>query len=266
MKQHSLKSFWHTEPTIQFQEIITTLQGCKNRGTTALLIAPTGHCKTYSIDKFCEKNPEHTYRITVNNLYKLRDLVFELADLTGTPVKASRQYTNHSYKLIMDAIVANLMEIREAGGRPIVIIDEGENMEISLLKMIKGFYDRLKSHCAIVIIGTQRLVNRMLNLNDKGTGSGRNRAALPELYRRFKAYHKNITPIDKKRDFAPFFKKYLPGETGLHELLCDLCENYGELHDYLVPALQEADEAKQPLTEDMFRIMYNLPKHTLKTA
>lgn len=260
MKQPSLKSFWHTEPTIQFQEIITTLQDCKAAGTTALLIAPTGHCKTYSIDKFVEKNPEHTYRITINNLYKLRDLIHELAEQTGAQKYTAGRYATFSHKLSLDAVVEQLRIIKAEGGKPIIIIDEGENMEISLLKVMKGLYDRLKQHCAIVLIGTHRLYGRMMNINEKG-GSLRQREALPELYRRFKAHHKNITPINKKRDFAPFFKKYIPGEAGLQELLCKICENYGELHDYLVPALQEADEAKTPLTEDMFRIKYNLPKY-----
>jgi DNA transposition AAA+ family ATPase len=254
------KAFWHTEPTIQFQEIITTLQDCKQRGSTALIIAPTGNCKSYSIDKFCEKNPEHTYRITINNLYKLRDLIYELADLTGAQKYFRLKNISHSHKLTLDAVVERLRIIRAEGGRPVIIIDEGENMELALMKVMKGLYDRIKDHCAIVLIGTHRLVGRMLNQNDKG-GSLRQREALPELYRRFKAYHKTITPINKKRDFAAFFKRYIPGETGLHKLLCDICENYGELHDYLVPALQEADERNAPLTEDMFRIMYNLPKY-----
>ncbi|RYZ31900.1 MAG: hypothetical protein EOP49_38280 [Sphingobacteriales bacterium] len=166
-----------------------------------------------------------------------------------------------SNKVTMDRIVDRLRTIQNEGGNPILIIDEGENMEISLMKMIKGLYDVLKDHCAIVLIGTQRMVNRMLNLNDKGFGSGRNRNSLPELYRRFKAYHRAITPIDKKRDFAPFFKKYIPAEKGLQKLLCDLCENYGELHDYLAPALKEADKRGQPLTEDAFRIMHNIQTH-----
>jgi hypothetical protein len=260
MKNSTQKQFWHTEPTIQFLEIIRTLEACKKKGTTALLIAPTGHCKSYSIDKFCNKNPEHTYRITINNLYKLRDLIYELADMTGAKPHFINKQIARSHKLTMDEIVKQLKNIKAAGGKPIIIIDEGENMEISLLKLMKGLYDRLKDYCAIVLIGTHRLMGRMLNIDEKGR-SMKQREALPELYRRFKAYHKTITPIDKKRDFKPFFAKYIPGEKELQKLLIDLCENYGELHDYLVPALEEADAEGKPLTEEYFRTMYNIPKY-----
>lgn len=260
MKQSNQKQFWHVEPTIQFLEIIRTLEVCKKKGTTSLLIAPTGNCKTFSIDKFCEKNPEHTYRITINNLYKLRDLISELAEMTGVNEVRVTKNIGKGHKLTMDSIVKQLRNIKADGGKPIIIIDEGENMELALLKVMKGLYDRLKDHCAIVLIGTHRLLGRMLNINERG-GSMRQREALPELYRRFKAYHKTITPIDKKRDFKPFFSKYIPGEKALQTLLIDLCENYGELHDYLVPALEEADAEGKPLTEDYFRTIYNLPKY-----
>jgi DNA transposition AAA+ family ATPase len=260
MKQTTQKTYWHSEATIQFQEIITTLTACKKKGTTAMLIAPTGHCKTFSIDKFCQKNPEFTYRITINNLYKLKDIIYELAELTGAEAVRTNKQITRSHKLTLDRVVKQLEIINNAGGHPIIIIDEGENMEIALLKMIKGLYDRLKDHCGIVLIGTHRLVGRMLNINEKG-GSLRQREALPELYRRFKAYHKNITQIDQKRDFAPFFKKYIPEDKGLQKLLCELCGNYGELHDYLAPALEEADEQGKPLTEDAFRIIHNIPKY-----
>lgn len=260
MKQTIQKQYWHTEATIQFLEIINTLTHCKKKGSTSLLVAPTGHCKSYSIDKFCEKNPEHTYRITINNLYKLRDLIYELAEMTGAKSYHINKQISKSHKLTLDEIVKQLKNIKANGGKPIIIIDEGENMEIQLLKLMKGLYDRLKDHCAIVLIGTHRLVGRMLNINERG-GSLRQREALPELYRRFKAFHKNITPINKKRDFKPFFTKYIPDDKGLQNLLCELCENYGELHDYLTPALEEADEKGKPLTEDLFRVIYNLPKY-----
>jgi len=259
MKQTTQKQFWHIEPTIQFMQIINTLENCKKRGTTAMLTGPTGHCKTEAVDRFCQKNPEHTYRFTINNLYKLRDLISELAEMTGANEVRVPKNIGKGHKLTMDAIVKQLRSIKADGGKPIIIIDEGENMEIVLLKVMKGLYDRLKDHCAIVLVGTHRLVGRMLNIDEKGR-SMRQREALPELYRRFKAYHKIIVPIDKKRDFKKFFDKYVE-DKGLQKLLMEVCENYGELHDYLVPALEEADAEGKPLTEDYFRTMYNLPKY-----
>jgi hypothetical protein len=189
----------------------------------------------------------HTYRITISSLYNLVDLVNELTEKTNAEANAYVGASMHasSMKTRVDKIIDKLIEVKRAGGKPIIIIDEGENMEISLLKMFKALYDALKNHCAIVLIGTERLPNRMLNKN--GSAKGRNREALPELYRRFKAGHKNIAAID--RSYRLILDKYVD-DKGLRKLLSEICNNYGELHDYLEPALREADMAGVPLTEN----------------
>ena len=38
------------------------------------------------------------------------------------------------------------------------------------------------------------------------------------------------------------------------------CDNYGELHDALVPAMREADRTGQPLTENFVRKVLNMPE------
>jgi DNA transposition AAA+ family ATPase len=252
------KVYWEPIATPQFMQIINALESAKEHQLTKMLIGPTGCGKTFAIDKFCNIHPVHTYRITISSLYNLGDLVAELMD----KVKAETVATNparmngYSLKVRVDKIIDKLIEVKRSGGKPIIIIDEGENMEISLLKMFKALYDALKDYCAIVLIGTERLRNRMLNKN--GNVKGRNREALPELYRRFKAGDKNITPIDQK--FTLILDKYVD-DKGLRKLLTELCANYGELHDFLEPALREADQAGQPLTEQFFRLKYDMPKY-----
>lgn len=246
------KMYWQLEPTRQFQEIITTLVECKTDCKTAMIIAATGLGKTNAVDTFVKKNPLHTYRITVNSLYKLMDLINELCDKIGVDniTLTSGRIREQSLKVRMDKISAKLIEIRHAGGEPILIIDEGENMEMHVLRAIKGLFDIIKGNCSIVLCGTPRLLNNMLNT------TGRKRNTLPELYRRFKAGLKIITVLNKSVDFKPFFDRYVKDKK-LQKLLCHLCENYGELHDYLQPSLKECDEKGIELTEIFFRLKWN---------
>lgn len=44
----------------------------------------------------------------------------------------------------------------------------------------------------------------------------------------------------------------------LRILLRGLCGNYGELHDFLEPALREAAEDGVPLTDQYFRVKYKI--------
>jgi len=245
-------NYWELQRTRQFDEIISTLDDCKNDCKTALLIAPTGLGKTNAIDTFCKKNPQYTYRITVNSLYKLIDIINEMCEKVGaeTQISTARRMAERSLKVKLEKISEKLIEIKHMGGEPILIIDEGENMELNVLKMMKGLFDIIKGSCSIVLVGTPKLLNNMLN------STGRNRSALPELYRRFKAGLRMITPLDKRVDFKPFFDKHVI-DKGLVKLLTNLCDNYGELYDYLQPTLKECAEKGVPLTENFFRLKWN---------
>lgn len=250
-KTFQMKTF----PVLHFKEVISTLETAKNEGKTAMIIGSTGYSKSYSIDKFCKKYPDYTYRITVSSMYKLVDIVNELVTLIGTDYD-NIQYNRigeHSLKIRVDAMVTKLIDINKKGGKPIIIFDEGENLEISVLKMLKALYDALKDHCSIVLIGTEQLLNKLLNLKK------RNRDAIPQLYSRFKLGKKVLSPIVKNRDFKPFFEHYIPNEIGLQKLLIELCDNYRELNDALEPALKKANLQGKPLTENLFRIINNMP-------
>jgi DNA transposition AAA+ family ATPase len=243
------KTFWQTVATTQFYEHINILQDCKSNCKAALIICNTGMGKTYNTDVFCKKNTEDTYRITVGDSYKLIDVIDELLEL----LEIRCDFKTYAVKQKLRLIAKCMKQIKEDGGNPIIILDESENLKPQVLKMIKELYDAVYQHCSIVMIGTDQILDGILNRRNK------NRQSVPQLWRRFKAGTRTLTPINKERDFKPFFDKYV-SDKGLRRLLIDMCDNYGELHDYLEPALREADAKGQPLTEELFRTIYNIPK------
>ena len=78
---------------------------------------------------------------------------------------------------------------------------------------------------------------------------------MPQFIRRFKANTVKLVPVARK--YEAFLSKV--EDMKLRELLSQIADNYGELHDYLERALREADESGEPLTEALFRETYNLP-------
>lgn len=240
------KQFWSTVETPQFTAMLPALEEAKKNSRVSVLITPTGLGKTYIIDRFCHHNPVHTYRITVSSVHKLQDVLLDIIDALKI------RNVGKSSALRMKAIINRLREIKQTGGQPIVIIDEAENLELAVLKMLKGLYDGVVTYASLVLIGTDQLIQKLLRLRKH------DKAGIPQFYRRIKA---GIRYIPDTKDFKPFFEKMMIADKGLRRLLNELCENYGELHDYLEPALREADELEQPLTENLFRMIYNMPKY-----
>jgi DNA transposition AAA+ family ATPase len=247
---------WQTFITPQFSQIVTALEEAKAKGQTKMLIGETGVGKTYAVTKFFKINPDHTYIITVSDVYLLEDIIQELCQLLAVDFNyiTSLRMASYSKKCRIDRIVERLIAIKKEGGKPILIFDESENMNISVLKSIKGLYDRLKDNCAIVLVGTSRLISRMLNSN--GRNKGRNREALPELFSRFKAGLRQIVPVTTK-DFTPFLDTYVE-DRALRKLICQTLESYRDLNTYLLPVMTEAEERNQPLTETLYKLYHDL--------
>lgn len=239
------KQYWAIVQTKEFEKMIHELRVAKTESKVITIINDTGLGKTYAVEKFCQVHPQHTYKITVNGLHKVRDILSELAGMLGVPTRYTPIDT-------LWAIAKRLKDLKMMGHQPLIIIDEAENLKLPVIQMLKGLYDYITGYASIVMIGTGQLIdslNRMARSNRNGA---------PQFYRRIKA---GIKIIPVFNDFKPFFEKFKVDDKGLQKLLISICNNYGELHDYLEPALREADEQEKKLTEMYFRTMYNMPNY-----
>jgi DNA transposition AAA+ family ATPase len=241
---------WQDMQTLQFKEIMSELTDAKEEQRAKLIISDTGCGKSNTIKMFKRKFSEHTYVITVGDSYKLVDIVDELMSLLRIDFAAKSK--NHIHRKLK-AIAVKLREVYEMGGKPMIILDEAENTKPAVLKTIKELYDAVIDYCSIVLIGTDQILDSLLNRKHK------NRMSVPQLWRRFKAGTRYVNQINKARDFKPFFDKYIPGNIGVQDILLEKCENYGELHDYLHPVLIDCGKKNRPLTEEVFRFYHKIP-------
>ena len=148
---------------------------------------------------------------------------------------------------IVELFSMELSRIADNGFNPILIFDEAEYLNLRGLLSIKTIYDYLKDICAIVMIGTSDILNKL--------EKSRKKEGMPQFIRRFKAGIRNVRPID--RTFARFFEGKEIGRD-LKKLLCVNADNYGELADFLEPAIREADRRGVPLTKEFFLSMFYL--------
>jgi len=239
------KNYWETRPTEQLMEVMSELEDAKRYGYTRTIIGDTGCGKSYAIELFRQKNPNDTYIITVSQLDNIGDLLDKIIDLLKiTPA--------HTKSKKLKGIVARLRDIKMDGASPMLIFDECEYMKQPALCAMKELYDNLNKYCAIILAGHHQLLNNVERLRKK------NKDGIPQLYRRIKFGIRRLAGIDRT------YSLFLDGieDKKLRKFLQTECENYGELHDVLVPVLREAERTNEAVSEDFVRRFLNMPART----
>lgn len=241
------KVYWKTVTKApQFQQAIDFLVTAKEVGTSGMLIGDTGLGKTDAVNKFINRYPQNTYRITVSKLYTLPYIIEKLLKLLGLP-------ENGSAAAKLDRIIEHLIKLKYEGANVIIIFDEAENFKMPVFGLVKALFDGIFKYCSLVLIGTTELTDKMERLKKK------NKDGMPQFCRRFKAGTRYMKAINPNTDFEPFYEMAGVTDTGLKKLLNVTADNYAELNNYLEPVMRAADERNIKLDEEFFRLYYNMP-------
>lgn len=237
------KEYWNLKETPQLYRMLSTLEDAKENGLTNIIIGETGSGKSYISDMFLRANPVDTFKIVVGSLDTIGDLLDKIIDALkiATPKTKSKK---------IGEVAKKLKQLKLEGQKPHLIFDECEYMKQPALCSMKELYDALVGICGITLIGTSQLTDNLDKLRKK------NRSGIPQFYRRIKFGIRELPSID--RSFSMFLDHV--EDKALIKFLKQNCDNYGELHDVLVPAMKEADRTGQPLTEDFVRTILGMPK------
>lgn len=237
------KTFWETQPTPQTIAILANLKEAKEQGVTNVFYGETGSGKTHTIQLFASKNPHDTFVVTVGSSDNLIHILEKIEDqLKITPGKGKTGKIRNVSK--------SLRDLKSRGYTPQLIFDESEYMKLPTLNAVKELYDNLQFYCSIVLVGTDQLREKLNQLLKK------NRVGIPQFYRRIKFGIRIIPNID--RSYEIFIREI--EDKNLRKFVQKHCDNYGELHDCLVPAMREADRTKEPLTVELVRKVLNIPE------
>lgn len=235
------KTYWETQPTDQLTAQLSILQDAKEHATTNVIIGETGSGKSLTAHIFAKKHPSDTFIITVGSSDSLNALIDKVCEAV-VPVAAG----NNSVKI--RSIAMALRGLKNKGLKPQLIFDESEYMRQPALCTFKALYDGLHGYCSIVLIGTDQLITNLEKLRKK------NAPGIPQLYRRIKFGIRTLPSINRSFDQFiidiedPALKKWLKRH----------CNNYGELHDALVPVYREAERTNTPITVPFLKQVLNL--------
>ena len=236
-------TFWENKATPQLTSIIANLSDSKEHGTTKIIIGETGSGKTHTISLYLRKNPADTFIITVGSTDNLSDLIDKIIDQLKITTGKTKS------KKLRD-IALRLRSLKEDGQKPQLIFDEGEYMKQPALASMKELYDHLNKYCSIILIGTEQLIDNINILRKK------NKPGIPQFYRRIKFGIRYLPSVDKT--FKLFLNDIESNE--VKKFLRRICDNYGELHDVLVPVKRESERTGEPITIEFIRKVLNLPK------
>lgn len=237
------KTYWEPVPTAQLKRTIATLEDARQFGYTNVIIGDTGCGKTYVANMFAQGYPMDAFLVTVSSQDNIGDLLEKVCEKLHITLEKTKSRT-------LRAIARKMQDMKRDGQKPILIFDEAEYMRQPALCNIKEMYDNLNGIASIVLLGTPQLIRHLDKLRKK------DKDGIPQLYRRIKFGIRPLPAIDRT------FKQFLNGivnDQAIGKFIRENCENYGELHDVLVPALREADRTGQPLTENLIRTMLNMP-------
>ena len=232
------KSYWKVQATDQMKGLLANLKDAKDNGEVTVIVGETGCGKTYISNMFHKKHPLDVFIVKVGASDNLGDLLDKIIDVLKV------QVINRSKSARVRLIAKALKSMSENGLEPVLIFDESEYLKIPALCAMKELYDALNNWCALVLLGTGQLISNIEKLKR------RNKPGIPQLYRRIKFRIRVLPVID--RSFKDFLRDIEPG---LKRWLQQNCDNYGELHDVLVPAMREAERTGNELNEEFVKMV-----------
>lgn len=235
------KVYWVNRPTPQLTTAVAILSEAKEFGYTRLIVGETGWGKTHAIDLFIRKNPADVFKITVGSSDNLNDLIEKIVDVLKITTGKTKS------KRLRD-IAKKLKAMRDEGATPQIIFDEAEYMKQPALCAMKELYDALNQLCSIILIGTEQLLDNLDRLRK------RNKNGIPQFYRRVKFGIRRLPTLNRK--YTLFLSDI--ADKALVKFLQQNCDNYGELHDVMVPCMREADRLGVAMDLNLVKQVLNL--------
>lgn len=233
-------SYWENIATPQLTSIVANLTDAREHGTTSIIIGETGSGKSHTIGLILRKHPADTFIVKVGSSDNLTDLIDKIIDELKIPAGKSKS------KKLRD-IAYKLKQMKEDGHNPQLILDEAEYMKQPALCSIKELHDYLHNYCSIVLVGTDQLINNIDKLRKK------NKPGIPQFYRRIKFGIRELPAVD--RSFRQFISEE---DKEVQKYLRTICDNYGELHDVLVPVRRESERLNEPVSVSLIKKVLNL--------
>lgn len=227
------QGYWKKFETEQYLDIESAFVEAKTGATVKTIIGGTGSGKTFTAEEMKIKYPVGTFVMRCAGDYNALNFIYYIAETLGI-----KDAENMSKVKVRKAIEKRIKTLYEAGQRPILVLDEAENLKLPAWERVKSIYDNVKELCGFMIMGTPNWYLKMKRQRDK------ERDIVPQIFRRFMSGLKTVhlSPVSES-DVKDICQEIGISDRYVVNKVCDDVDNYGDLHDTIL-ILQRAADAQ----------------------
>ena len=206
-----------------FKLVIGTLHKCKTERCTGLIDAPTGSGKSYAAEFFRMKQAKGTYLIRCAQDMTAKEFVRTLHEVVldnkhlGKTIAEMRQ----DIQVVLG---------QRYDDKPLLIIDEAENMRGTAYGAIKALYDNLKDRVGIVLIGANNYCTTLEKRARKPQRTSDTLNCLPQIWRRFKT-NRVVLPSLTDVETVQICKEAGITDKGVIASICEASEYHSDVFD-----------------------------------
>ncbi len=147
---YSVKGQWQTVETKSYKVLTRLLQDAKDYSNVFAITAPAGSGKTQASKAFKRQN-QNVFHIVCAEYFNRRSFLMKLLKQMGK---------DHSGSVneMMDEVVEAMLELDS----PIIIMDEADKLNDTVLYFFITLYNQLQGQCAMVLLATDYLSKRLM--------------------------------------------------------------------------------------------------------
>ncbi|GAA4825424.1 AAA family ATPase [Algivirga pacifica] len=231
------QSYWQHFDTENYKAIRLACMEAREYREPRGIDGYTGAGKTYSLESYVRKNPNETYYIKVTDDMSVKDVIEELGRKVGVSVGGSR------YKLRRE-ICRKVMNM----DKPLIIIDEAENLRDGSWGALKAIYDDLEHRAGIVLAG----MNIQQDITRK---AGRMKKHFPQIERRFEGTWTFMNDMTLE-DVSMVCRGLGITVNSVKNWLFKNTRNFGSLSRVVKGALKYSKETGEPMDGHLLNSLY----------
>jgi len=214
-----------------YRAMIAHLITLKEWSYAGVIDGSTGTGKTFAINDFQRQFPNATFKITAAADFTPKRFMQELGGLLGLNIYDTQYDLRGHIQKALSGMV-----------KPIIIIDEAENLTDHNYSSIKAIYDAMEERCGIVLVGAN---NYWSNLQAKARRNRLRAHCFPQIVSRFRAHVLHV-PTMSVKDVTVAANRFgivdKGSITSLHQSSPDFRALFGKLrHDKRLAELEVAN-------------------------